>query len=89
MAVFNQIELDAKGGIGCWNICRTPEGKQKMKLTAYPKTEPTKRAWAWRLMLGPATLLDGVVETLTLGRYGVGAKLSAAKNLARARITKS
>lgn len=60
-----------------------------MKLVKYPKTEPTKKAWAWRLLLGPAAILDGLVETLTLGRYGVGAKLSAAKNLARARLTTS
>lgn len=33
-----------------------------MKLTAYPKSEPSKRAWAWRLLLGPAALLDGLVK---------------------------
>jgi hypothetical protein len=58
-----------------------------MKLTAYPKTEPSKKAWGWRLLLGPAALLDGLIETATFGRYGVGAKLSVAKNLARTRIS--
>lgn len=60
-----------------------------MKLVAYPKKEPTRKALAWKLLLGPASLLDGLFETLTLGRYGIGARLAAAKNLARARIAKS
>lgn len=56
-----------------------------MKLLALPKREPNVKAWLWRLGVGPASLLDGLVETFTLGFFGAGAKLSAAKNLAKAR----
>lgn len=55
-----------------------------MKATIH-KPESSARAWAWRIALGPASLLDGVVEFCTLGFVSVGAKLSAARNLARAR----
>lgn len=52
----------------------------------YPSSEPSLAAWCWRLTLGPASMLDGLVETLTLGHFGVGAKLNVAKNLAKARM---
>lgn len=44
------------------------------------------RAWAWRLALGPASILDGVVETITMGFFGVGAKLSVSRKLAKSRM---
>jgi hypothetical protein len=56
-----------------------------MKLTAYPGTEPNGKAWRYRLLLGPAAILDGLVETITLGRYTLGAKLDVATKLARSR----
>ena len=59
-----------------------------MKIFAYPKTEPNKTAYAWKLMLGPASLLDGIVETVTLGRYGIGARYTVARNLARSRMVR-
>lgn len=57
-----------------------------MRLTKFPKKEPSIKAWAFRLLLGPASLLDGIVETLTFGFYGVGARLEVSKMLAMARI---
>lgn len=56
------------------------------KITAYPKREPSAKAWMWRLLLGPASIVDGVVETLTFGFYGVAAKLHVSKYLALARM---
>lgn len=57
-----------------------------MRLVAYPRNEPCAQAWLWRLALGPASLVDGVVETATLGFFGVGAKIAASRGLARARM---
>lgn len=57
-----------------------------MKISAFPKYEPSSECWFWRLLLGPAAILDGVFETLTFGFYGIGVKLTVAKNLAKARI---
>ena len=37
-------------------------------------------------MLGPASLLDGIVETLTCSRIGIGARLAATRELAYTRI---
>jgi hypothetical protein len=56
-----------------------------MKITALPKTEPSAKAWGYRLLLGPASLLDGLVETLTFGFYGIGAKCQVAMCLSKAR----
>lgn len=55
-----------------------------MKATLH-KPEATARAWAWRIALGPASVLDGVIEFFSLGFISVGAKLATARNLARAR----
>jgi hypothetical protein len=57
-----------------------------MKLTALKKKEPNMKAWGWRMLLGPASLIDGLVETISFSFFGVGAKLWASKNLALARI---
>ena len=56
------------------------------RITAYPKKEPSLKAWMWRLLLGPASIVDGIIETLTFGFYGVAAKLRVSRNLALARI---
>ena len=50
------------------------------------KTEQTARAWAWRCLLGPAMLLDGLVSTLTLGTLSVGAALEVSRRLSIARF---
>lgn len=55
-----------------------------MKATIH-KPESSAKAWAWRIVLGPASVLDGVVEFFSLGFISFGAKLAVARNLARAR----
>lgn len=57
-----------------------------MRLSRYPKHEPSWRCWIWRLLFGPAAIADGIVETVTLARYGVGLRLAVSRNLALARI---
>ena len=39
-----------------------------MKATIH-KPESSARAWAWRIALGPASVLDGVVELLEAQKY--------------------
>jgi hypothetical protein len=56
-----------------------------MHVRFYLHTEPHWRAWAWKILVGPAALLDGLCETLTLGFVGVGAKLAATRRLAQSR----
>lgn len=50
------------------------------------KIEHTTKAWAWRLLLGPALLLDGAIATLTVGTFSVGAALGVSRRLAMARF---
>jgi hypothetical protein len=50
------------------------------------KIEQTAVAWAWRSLLGPAMLIDGVLATLTLGTLSVGAALEVSRRLAMARF---
>ena len=57
-----------------------------MRLFMYPKKEHSAKAWLWRLLLGPASVLDGIVETLSFSFIGVGARLSASRNLAKSRL---
>jgi hypothetical protein len=70
----------------CQNRIFNAKQVPDMKLTAYRKSEPSVVAWLWRLLLGPASIFDGLVETFTLGSFSAGAKLDVARNLARARI---
>ena len=48
--------------------------------------EQTSAAWAWRALLGPAMLLDGLLSTLTIGTVSVGAALEVSRRLAMARF---
>lgn len=50
------------------------------------KIEQTAAAWAWRALLGPAMLLDGLLSTLTLGTLSAGFALEVSRRLARARF---
>lgn len=57
-----------------------------IKIKTFPKREPNVKAWMLRLLLGPASIADGVVETLTFGFYGIGTKLHVARRLADIRF---
>jgi|688.fasta_scaffold2571403_2 hypothetical protein len=50
------------------------------------KNEQTAKAWAWRCLMGPAMLLDGLLSTLTIGTVSVGASLEVSRRLAMARF---
>lgn len=50
------------------------------------KIEQTATAWAWRVLLGPAMLLDGALSTLTLGTLSLGAALKVSRRLAMTRF---
>jgi hypothetical protein len=50
------------------------------------KPEQSGKAWGWRVLLGPAMLLDGVLATLSLGTLNAGAALGAARRLAAERF---
>lgn len=54
-------------------------------LICYRKIEPNAEAWFWKLMYGPANILDGVIQTVTFGFCGITLPLWVAKNLAYAR----
>ena len=50
-----------------------------IRICKYPK--PVSFAhFAWRLAFGPASILDGLVETLTLGTFGTNFRLIASRN---------
>lgn len=57
-----------------------------MRLSRFPKHEPSRQCWIWRLLFGPASIADGIVETLTFGFYGLGMRLTVTRNLALARL---
>lgn len=57
-----------------------------MKLTRYPNVNMSLEAWCWKLLSGPASILDGIVETITLGNWSLSARLTVSRNLSRARI---
>lgn len=48
--------------------------------------ERTLQAWGWRLLLGPASILDGIVLTLTLGTWSPRFTLRVARSLAGSRL---
>lgn len=54
-----------------------------MKPFLYPVRELSLRCWGWKLLFGPAGLVDGLVETFTFGLVGVGCRLAVSRNLAR------
>lgn len=49
--------------------------------------EPSLKAWFWRVLIGPATIVQGVVATLTLGTVSVSLAMECARWLAHARLT--
>lgn len=53
----------------------------------YPVREKSWKCWAWRLLFGPASIIDGVVELTTLSLVGTNCRLTVSRNLAQARIT--
>ena len=57
-----------------------------MRLSRYPKHEPSWKCWMWRLLFGPASIADGLIETLTFGCYGLGLRLEVTRNLALTRL---
>ena len=54
-------------------------------LTVYP---PEKRfaSFLWKAIIGPAGLIDSIVETLTLGHISPLLKLKVSMNLAKSRM---
>jgi hypothetical protein len=50
------------------------------------RSEPNLRAWVWRILVGPALILDGLIATVTLGMASGSFTLNAPRNLAMARI---
>lgn len=50
--------------------------------------EPNAAAWGWRLLTGPALILDGIVAIVTFGVYYGGASLAIARLLTLARERK-
>lgn len=56
------------------------------KFIRYPFSEKSWQCWAWRLLFGPASIVDGLVELLSFSFMGSGCRLTVSRNLARARI---
>jgi hypothetical protein len=52
------------------------------------KFEESVGAWFWRLLLGPAQVLDGVITICTLTFVSGGLALACSRALARARLNK-
>ena len=58
-------------------------------MTINNKPESNAQAWAWRIALGPAMILDGLLSTVSAGSLSLGASLAVARNLSRARMPKT
>ena len=54
-----------------------------MKLILKP--ENTVKSWFWRSLLGPATIGDGIVATLSLSTFNFGLKYKTTQKLAKTR----
>lgn len=50
--------------------------------------EPNCKCFILRFLCGPAGILDGIIETLTFGKYSFCFKLETAKKLAKSRMLK-
>ncbi len=50
------------------------------------KMEPNKKAWGFRLLMGPACFVDGVVSLMTLSFVSTGLALTVSRKLAKARM---
>jgi hypothetical protein len=58
-----------------------------MKIRFNLKLEKTVQSWLWRLLFGPALLVDGSLSILTFGCVNIGASLEVARKLAKSRFT--
>lgn len=52
----------------------------------YPKHEEHWETWGWRLLIGPAHILEGIFSILTFGRYGLCLVLKVAGKMAISRF---
>lgn len=50
------------------------------------RKEPNVKAWLWRGLVGPASILDGIVSTVTVGTVSTGLALATSKALALSRM---
>ncbi len=56
-----------------------------IRICKYPRPA-SLRMLAWRLAFGPASILDGLVETLTFGTFGTNLRLIASREAMLASI---
>ncbi len=50
--------------------------------------EKTAKAWAWRALIGPANILDGIAQTVSLGYIAPGLCMRVCRHLMMARFEK-
>jgi hypothetical protein len=48
--------------------------------------ERSAKAWMWRLAIGPASIIQGIISTLTFGMVSTNLTLEVTRQLALARI---
>ena len=58
-----------------------------MKLILKP--ENNAKSWLCRAMIGPATVIDGIVSTITLSTFNFGLKYKMSQKLAKSRYNYS
>lgn len=58
----------------------------KLPLSIYTKGEPHFVCYLWRALLGPASLLDGLIWTLSLGFVNPSFTLETSRKLVGSRI---
>lgn len=49
--------------------------------------EPNLGSWAYRMLVGPAMVIDGLVHFITLGYVSLGLSLAATRKLAWQRLS--
>jgi len=49
------------------------------------KREPNASVWVWRVLFGPAQIMDGVVSTISAGTLFLGAALAVSRQMAMSR----
>lgn len=54
-----------------------------------PLREKSAEAFFWRLVFGPALLIEGVLMTVTLGTFSISAPLEVARRLSMSRMRSS
>jgi hypothetical protein len=55
-------------------------------ITVNRKLEKSAKSWAWRSLLGPAMIIDGICSALTVGTVSLGMSLEVARKLAKERF---